>query len=335
MSHAADRVRSVLDAAAAVYEKRALLVGELAASTGLSPEGVLFALEHSLERDVSQQKIEVFAARARPHDGVLVVLSSNIFLGCVRALAWAVASSQNVSVRPSRRESRFFELVHAELRARGFALPIADSVAEASHGVIHVYGSDETIASITLGARLPVQGFGTGFGVASASVSEASARLIARDIVLFDQRGCLSPRVVLVPGDLGEAERMAQLLSQALSEQNANVPRGHQSEAEQAESALYTEVVRATGSATVGASACVGASNAFLLPPSGRNIHVVPIAQALPALNRAASKISAWGTDLDASLPRSITAFRGRISALGTMQSPPFDGPVDLRGLGS
>src|SRR5207248_544833 len=72
--------------------------------------------------------------------------------------------------------------------------------------VVHVYGRRESIAAIRreLPASVRIVEHGPGFGVAlvdaeSTSIDEA-AEWLSWDVVAFDQRGCLSPKVALVRG---------------------------------------------------------------------------------------------------------------------------------------
>ena len=86
------------------------------------------------------------------------------------------------------------------------------------------FGSDATIAALR--ARTPpgtpFHGYGHRLSIAlilqGADEPEAAAGL-ARDVLLYDQQGCLSASLLFVEGDVDEATRFGEHLAQALDEQ--------------------------------------------------------------------------------------------------------------------
>jgi hypothetical protein len=325
------RVRWVLDAAQRVYEQRETHAAAIAQSTGLSRRGVLFALDRALERNVPDAMVERFAARATPAECVHIVLSSNVFTGCVRALAWAHAASSHVVVKPSRREHVFFDLVHSELRTQGKYVPVVPNLASANRGVLHAYGSDASLDAIAASVSIPMVRFGSGFGIAETSGALGDAMRLAEDICVFDQRGCLSPRIAVFNGSPESARTFARGLAEALADASDRVPLGEQFEAE--ETTRYIETMRAVGElfiATGRAGTAAGTTayaDSMALPPTGRNVLVIP----REALTREHHALLAHASMWAGATPPS--GFRGRVAELGSMQQPPFDGPVDVRAL--
>jgi len=69
-----------------------------------------------------------------------------------------------------------------------------------------------------------------------------------------------------------------------------------------------------------------------LLPPAGRHLQIVPVERLDPALRG----LERWLTSVGCATPelearaRALLP-RARVVPLGRMQSPAFDGPVDLR----
>ncbi|HTN83110.1 MAG TPA: acyl-CoA reductase, partial [Sorangium sp.] len=277
------------------------------------------------------------------------------------AVAVAVATAPEVLVRPSRRDPVVAELLVRALQAdEGFARAggsialIADleredggdvAAGEEPRAELHVYGSDETVATLRARASrgVLVRGHGAGLGLAvvgpGASLADA-ARDIAGDVVPFDQRGCLSPRFVLVDGPAERAEALARALHEALGRAGARVPRGPLDGAARAEIAMYRATLEAVGSFLEGEGHGVGldpAPRSLLLPPAARVVHVAASsADAAPALLAPIrGAITAIGAGGGGQLARaaSTMAPRARVSALGCMQRPPLDGPVDLRTL--
>jgi hypothetical protein len=295
---------------------------------------------------------------------VHVVLSANVFTGVVRAVALAVAAAPVVIVCPSSREAVLAPLLQRALGEQGAgtsfelspaldkvgAAPTRSSVEPEPGDHVHVYGRRETIAAIA--ARCPpgvtVRGHGPGFGVAlvgdasgarSATELRAEAERLSWDIVPFDQRGCLSPRVAFVMGSRDDAERFASFLADELERRETEVPRGVLSDEERADRALYRQSLHAVGKCTEATTSLVGLDldpRTLLLPPSGRHLHVMRTRDA-EDLERLvaphAGAITCFGVTEGSRHAAALFALApgARSLPLGNMQRPPLDGPVDLR----
>ena len=105
----------------------------------------------------------------------------------------------------------------------------------ACDGGVVAYGDDASIAALSAaaaacGARRTLAGFGSRLSGAqvvpgaSPSAAEAAADGLARDVTLFEQRGCLSPHHVFVVGDAGEARGFAAHLARALERLARRLP---------------------------------------------------------------------------------------------------------------
>lgn len=340
-----DDVKRLVNAAREVAKNRAAIAHELVAMTGLSPEGLDLAFDEHLELDPTDAEIASLVARAGDAPRVAIVLSANVFVGALRAIAIARAAASDVIVRPSRREPVFARALVETARALGdTALRLDESfdVASFEQGEIHVYGRDETIAAVRQNAHVLVRGHGSGMGIAwmtnQADLAKA-AGLLAEDVVAFDQRGCLSPRVVMVEGDDRRAEAFAEALHEALARFDALVPRGAIPADERPAAARYVDTMTYVGRAIVGAGHVVGvapAGSAFVLPPSWRHVHVVPspnVGEAAAWLAPVARGIVTLGSD-DRSAAAALASGGigwARLAEVGRMQRPSFDGPVDLR----
>src|SRR5215208_71031 len=111
----AERVKSLVEAARTIADPASSL-GKIARerlppATGLSPEGVEFALLRSLETDATPAEIATLCAGISAAPRAHVLLSANVFVGALRAIALALAASARVSVRCSRREAVMAELL--------------------------------------------------------------------------------------------------------------------------------------------------------------------------------------------------------------------------------
>lgn len=312
----------------------------LVPSSGLSPEGVGFALERCLETNPSEAELERLI-RGTPRAQVAhVLLSAQVFVAAHRAIAIALAASDCVIVRPSRREPEMVELLQG---AAPDSFQIVSELAPRSGDRLWAYGSDETMArvAVTLPPGVALHAHGSGFGVCvidgELGASELAAELprLAEDVALFDQRGCLSPRVVLVSGTAEQALEVGQALAHALAEIEGRVPRGGMSHDEAAAITRYRDTASYAGQLlSAGAGfVSVGTTDGWLLPPVGRNVHVLPSsdpARSLAPLRPMITSCAFAGKPhAGAALRRSLPG--ARHSKLGDMQRPPLDGPVDLR----
>ncbi len=316
----------------------ASLVPVLAPSTGLSPNGVRYAFEHSLE---SSDTLDIEAVFSSAHEATrsCVILSANVFLAPLRALTLALAGSDEVVAVPSSREPHFTEALVRSANLDSLTVARTLDVASVDTGDIHVYGSDETIASVKRAAKVTVRGHGTGFGVARIDPGHEpslSAALVARDVALFDQRGCLSPRIVFVVGPTDFAEHFGDLLHRALAEIGKQVPRGTLSRDEGAEATTFCDTNAYVGRLWKAEHHAVGlmeTPSTLTISPTGRHVQLVRVDTESEAA-RLLAPLARFVTTIGASTRDRAVAFgvpHARIAELGTMQSPPLDGPVDLR----
>jgi hypothetical protein len=326
-------IRCLLDAAARVA-RDASIVHELVASTGLSRENVLLGLTRHLEVDAEDAELDALIASVTEAPQVHVILSASVFVAPLRAIALGLAASDRVTVRPSRREPHFARALVRELADPRVSLTPDKQPEDVHEGEIHVYGRSDTIARVRGSApQVAVRGHGPGMGIALVTRDLAGAALaLVDDIVPFDQRGCLSPKVVFVVGD---AAPFAQLLFDALEERAKSIPRGVLERGEAQDFARWASTTEYAGVLHRGTSCAVGVLHAASYPPSGRHVQVRSIATAreLPrVLGRDARFVITVGSDaLD--IARAVGPPHARVAALGMMQRPPLDGPVDRRAL--
>ncbi|MBX3218299.1 MAG: proline dehydrogenase [Labilithrix sp.] len=336
-----DDVRALIRAARAVVDRRGALLAEMTASTGLSSAGVELAMTRHLELEPTDEDLRRLAARAGDTSSAAVILSANVFVGALRAVAIARAASSRVVVRPSRRDPTFSRALVDAAGDPAIVLDEALDVASVEGGELHVYGHDATIALVRARARASVRVLGHGSGMGAAWISAradvaAAASALAEDVIVFDQRGCLSPRVALVEGPPARADAFAEALHAELARQGALVPRGPLPADVRAESDRYRATMTYACRALVGREHVVGVAPPgapMIAAPAYRHLHVTACATEddaraiLAPLSRA---LVAVGSD-DAEAARRLAPPSARVSALGQMQRPPLDGPVDLR----
>jgi hypothetical protein len=355
----AARVWSAVRAARRVADPRDPLGREarrrLPQASQLSPEGVDLALRRHLETDPRRAHVDQLVAKASAASRgwrCWVVLAANVCTAPLRAIAWATASAPEVLVRPSRRDPVLAELlIHALSQCHDFAraggrISMTEAVAPVAPDELHLYGSDQTIQTVRAATApgVRVRGHGTGIGVALVERRwrpGAAAEALADDLVAFDQRGCLSPRFVLVEGTAEHAARLGLALHQVLDEAGRRVPRGPLDPRTRGELTRYGVTAEALGHCWSAAHHLVALDprpRALLLPPAARCVLVAPCGpdQLASLLGHWLVHIAAIGgwdqTDSGRLARRAVALAPGaRRSELGAMQIPPLDGPVDLR----
>lgn len=331
-------VRRVLAAARSVYRRRSTLAPEIARSTGLSIEGVIDGFE-CLERDANDEDLRALVAAAGDAARVHVILSANVFVAPLRAIVLARAASDFVTVRPSPRDPVLARALVEAVNDPALSLVDERGVESIEAGDIHVYGRDETIARVREAARakgVRVRGHGAGMGVAWITRDAdlpAAASALARDVVAFDQRGCLSPRAAIVEGD---AELFAIAADAALGVRGIGVPRGALADDERSAARAWIDAHAFSGRTWVASDHAVALAprgTPLVVPPPGRHLLVAPahtIDDARSLLAPLARLVVALGSN-DPARAREIAPAHARTSALGVMQRPPLDGPVDRR----
>ncbi len=307
--------------------------------TGLSPQGVELGLTQALETEASDEQLVALCGAAPEASRVWVQLSANVFVAALRAIAVAVASGAEVLVRPSRRDPALAEAL-SELLFPDAPFRLVDEVCPQPGDHVYAYGSDQTMAALreSLPAGCVLHPHGAGFGAVAvypgADLS-ATARGIAADVVLFDQQGCLSPRVVFVDSGC-DAAALTDALATALRQLSEEVPVGSallELAGQQRWFELVAAYVGEFHPAGPGGLVVQESPDAVLLPPASRNLCVCVVpdpAQALLELGDSLTCVSVAG---DAQTSQRTLALLPHVrhSAVGQMQRPALDGPVDRR----
>ncbi len=312
------------------------LIQALAAESGLHPSNVERALDRALELSPTEAQLEAMLARAPQRTAVMVILAANVFLAPLRAIAWALAQSDRVIVRPSRRAPTFARALVAAAPALELELAEVDpdAIAELAlpeGAAIHAYGTQRTLDAIAARAGVALELHGPGFGAMIGGPEDyvAAATEIAEDIALFDQAGCLSPRLALVIGETGPA---VDALHRALTSVGDEIPRRTLEPAETAALLQSRDAASFAGRALEGSEHLILELPRATLAPAGRVLVIASVASVEEAIARLQIAELATIGVAGRYEARVRAAFpRLRVSALGEMQRPPLDGPVDLR----
>lgn len=224
---------------------------------------------------------------------------------------------------------------------------------------ILVFGADETVASFESGVA-PVKGGVTGFGARvsgavltniSGASQAALARMMAMDVTLFEQQGCLSPHHIFVGDSDGTVAQdfAAELASQLeiLATDHLPIPRRLPPESavairharEQARwRALGGDAVRLWEGPLPGWTVIYDRDATFQQSPGYRTAFVSPFVDGDDLARRLAQvhgKIEACAFFVDDPASQLATNLRRIIEAAGAsyicapgeMQSPPLDWP--------
>lgn len=100
-------------------------------------------------------------------------------------------------------------------------------------GLVIASGSDRSIEEMRARCPAPFIGYGhrvsfalVGREISEPELAQSTARSLALDVTLWDQRGCLSPQVCFVEGDFEAACRFADLVASALAALARELPPG-------------------------------------------------------------------------------------------------------------
>jgi hypothetical protein len=304
-------------------------------TTRLSAPNIELSLTRCLETTATEAELEALLASAAPGPRTHVRLSGNVFVAALRAIALGLAASADVHVRASRRDPALAQALH-ELEPELFRLE--SELSPRAGDRYFAYGSDETLLELrrSLPRGVWFHPHGSGFGAVvlkPAAPEPIDSRALALDTALFDQRGCLSPRVVLVAGDEAVGRSIAASLASELAALEQELPPGARSNDEAAGERRARDAAAYAFELFEAGSGWVSVGSTFQLPPAARCLHIVfapdPLAQLAPfaaQLTCVAGQSQRDRVELARSFPRA------RVVALGDMQRPVFDGPVDRRG---
>ncbi|HEX6202946.1 MAG TPA: acyl-CoA reductase, partial [Thermoanaerobaculia bacterium] len=292
-------------------ERRALDPA-LAAAVRLSPEGLQAGLEAVLGGVAGERAAEVFRAAARrrvewERPPVLVVLAGNVPGLAVQPLLPALALRRRVVLKSSSAEPFFAPAFVAALAAREPA--VADLVTAttwrggdeaveapllAECDPVLAYGDAPAIAALERRAAGRVIAYGpkTSLAVVGPAADPAAvAPGLARDVALFDQRGCLSIAGVYVEGDERRAEAVAAALAAELERLADLWPPGPATAGELAAVRHARDEAAMAGARLLPLDAAAGSvivdpRPAFRPTPGRRTVRVHPLADvsALPRL---------------------------------------------------
>ncbi|HYK54633.1 MAG TPA: acyl-CoA reductase [Candidatus Eremiobacteraceae bacterium] len=211
-------------------------------------DDVLFDLDEERARMLAVESANV---DARP---ILVVLPGNIIGPTIASAFCAATAGANIILKSPGDERMLAPILAEQFESLGRPLagtidarywkggdPEIEPAVFAAVRKIIAFGSDEAIDAIGPRAPVPVRGFGIsysiGFVTKSADTTQAASGA-ARDIAMFDQRGCMSPQTIYVEGDEARALLFAHALDAELRRASDTLPRARISRDEAAAVAM-------------------------------------------------------------------------------------------------
>ena len=320
-------------------------------------DDVLFDLDEKRARKVAAEKAN---DDARP---ILVVLPGNIIGPTIASAYCAAAAGANIILKSPGNERALAPILAEQFEALGKPLAgtidarywkggdaeIEPALFAAAKRII-VFASDEAIEEVGRRSSAPLRRYGTSYSIGFIPDDVdlgGAARGAARDVAMFDQRGCMSPQTIYVEGDEGRALLFARALDAELRRANAALPRARISRDEAAAIAMAVRRLSVSALApkthgldTLMVGPDVSGVPSFVVvveptgPPTiegfGRIVSVKPCEhfETLECIAQAAStrleSLGYAGEMASEMLARLIRAGFLRVCSFGEMQRPPF-----------
>ena len=328
-------------------------------------EAALDAVLWDLDETAAEALIKSF--RGRPLSA-LAILPGNVVGPAIACAYCAAVAGAQLVLKAASEEQHLAGIVARQFDSLGPPLantirpvywPGGDVAAEqaelAQVSRVVIFGEDATIADVSRRAPpgVEVAGYGDAYsvGFVAAGVDLAiTAAACARDVCMFDQRGCMSPQTVYVEGDEARALLFAHALARALDQCGRRLPRATPAAGEAEAAAEFVRRLFVTalppkshgldtvlvGGQTAGCPQFVVGVEPFGVPTCAGFGRIV-IVQPAPSPLAVAEAVSAYGRKLDtlgcAPHPLGYAPYSNaqinlrdhiRLCPLGEMQRPPF-----------
>lgn len=180
-----------------------------------------------------------------------VVLSSNLFTACVKPIVWSLLLRAPVALKVSLRDEGFAELFALAVLLADEA--VGEAILSARFGrdeedltrrlfagadAVSIYGSDHTVRTVRALAPADAEVIPHGHGLGAVFLGRAALGAdadlspllsgVALDVAAYDQRGCLSPQLILVErgGAVTPRELARRLSEEGLRALSRSLPRG-------------------------------------------------------------------------------------------------------------
>jgi len=347
-------VRSIAEALAAAADRwrhDPEVRTHLARTTDMSPAMLSTVLPLVAEAITADALVELHAREAEAHGPALIahVLASNVPALAVPAIALSCLAGAAVVVKSGRADgvsapafARAVAHVDRELGATIFTTywpreaMEAERTVLAAADVVTITGTNEAIATVSrrTKARVVAHGARTSVALMRDDAPAAEIAALALDIVLYEQRGCLSPTTVFVDGG-ADLRRFARDMVAALDAAAVPLP-VPQSTATRGSRRVALETARFAGATVLEGRGCAVVLG---LPPGamddalmGRTIAIRPLdADSLAPFRRGEIECIGVGGMVEISEGFFREHGVSRVCPVGRMQRPRIDWPRGQR----
>lgn len=316
-----DRVARVLRAVGAVAA-----LDPMPLSQGLSPAGAAEALAAAVGAITPEGlRWELQTRGQRPRE-VLIVVASGVFTSPLEWVALWAAAGCRVRLKAPSAEPGFCTALASAFQAEGLPVSVQVDRDLGTPEAVLAFGGDDAVAAVAAaasGARTALHGHRFSVALLPGDPSHASA--VARDLTLYDTRGCLAPAALFVLGDPGP---LVDALAVALEQRGAAVPRGPLHDADAAILRRRLGLARARGRVVQGEEWAI-----TVLPPRYLEPAALPrVASVYPIqdLGEMAGALAPWRDHLSTLATENwgrahpVLGWFPRLARLGRMQTPPF-----------
>lgn len=344
-------VASALAAAARRWRSDTTLASALPDAANLSAPMVDDVMALVAEHIDADALLELHAREGGDGGPSLVahVLASNVPALAVPAIVLGLLAGAAVVVKSGRADphsadafQRALAAVDPELAARvvstywrGGTTDVEDAILGRADRIVAT-GADASVAALArLGPRVIAHGSRSSFAVAAADVDDATLEALAWDVARYEQRGCLSPQVLLVVG--GDARAVGERLLARLAVPAHALPPMPRTKDERFGRGVALANVRFTGGAVLESpdgTVVVGAPERPWDGTGCRTVFVDAIASARGVADAfPPGTIECVGIAGDVALDVDALRARGvaRICRVGRMQRPRIDWPRGQR----
>lgn len=296
--------------------------------TDLSTEGAVAARAAALAALDDDALDTVARVDVRPFPSAVVVCARTVFTAPLEWCAVLLGRGTEVVLKmPTGEPGWAPDLVAA---AEAEHLPLSwteDRAVVGRHPLVVAMGSDAAVTDIrrAVSPTARVLAHGHRFSAAWITRSESWAD-VARDLAMYDTRGCMSPAVVFTPLPLDDA---LDELAVAMARAEERWPRGRVAGIEGATLRSRTALARAVGQSRVGYGWALHVLPGDQLEPTPlpRASTVVAVAdrrEAMDLLSAHRAWLSTVGTDDPESAEAWLDAGACRVCRPGQMQRPPL-----------
>jgi len=251
-----------------------------------------------------------------------------VYTASLEWLALLLAAGCEVLIKAPSDAPLFLYTVADHFSAAGFLVRVTTSRDLEQPDAILGFGADETLQQVvSQWPEIPTAMYGHRFSVVWAEEA-GQATAIAKDVALYDTRGCMAPAAIFVPA--AQAQPFAEALGKQLEKAQAQLPRGTVSPSLGPEWRRRIAIARVRGTVLEGEQWAVAVSPAADLTPATlpRLAMVHPIEDE-DELHRV---LSPWrdqlstlaAADADVSMLQRVRNWFPRVCMPGEMQAPPF-----------